>query len=161
MRRGFIKPIEERYLRGLFAGLIAGVIKDIPDLFLVDLFKIKKLGFWDYVGEMFFAQIPRSFFEHFVAFSMEVAFSMALGIIFSQIIIPLFPTKHYLVRGTIYGCSCWFVLSSVIKLFYISALITKGDLFTPLATLLFSAGYGLLLGYLDKVFSPQKQKLNA
>lgn len=158
MSRGFIKPIGDGYMRGILAGLIAGVTKDIPDLFLVDLFKIKKLGFWDYVGEMFFSSIPHSFLDHLIAFSLEVAFSLALGILYVQIIIPLFPSKHYLIRGAIYGCSCWFVLSSVIKLYHISALMTKGDQFTPLSALLFSAGYGLLLGYLDKLFSPHKQK---
>ena len=157
MRRRFLKPIEDRFIRGLTGGLIAGIIKDIPDIFLCVLWNIKKLAFWDYVGEMIFNKIPKNFLEHFLAFCIQVSFSLGLGIIFSIIVIPAFPTKHYLVRGVFYGSSCWFVLMSIVKLYHISNLLTQ-DLLTPMLTLLFSAGYGLLLAYLDRHFSPNKQQ---
>jgi hypothetical protein len=157
MSRKFLKPIPDQFMRGLIGGLIAGTVKDIPDVVLVDLFKIKHLAFWDYVGEMILNQIPKSIFEHFIAFTLQVAFSLGLGIIYSTIVIPGFPTKHYLVRGAIYGSACWFVLMSIIKLFHITPLFAH-NLRTPLLTMLFSAGYGLLLAVLDRYFSPQKQK---
>lgn len=157
MSRKFLKSIEDKFLRGLIAGLIAGIIKDFPDLFLVDLFKIKHIAFWDYTGVMVFNKIPQSFFEHFLGFVVQVAFSLGLGIIYSVIVIPKFPTSHYLVRGAIYGGACWFALISIIKLYNVNSLLTH-DLFTPMATLLFSSCYGLLLGFIDNYFSPQKDR---
>ncbi|HEX3047040.1 MAG TPA: hypothetical protein VHY08_19960 [Bacillota bacterium] len=147
--------INDRFLRGLTGGLIAGTCKDLPDIFLVDLFKIKHLAFWDYVGEMILNQIPKSLSDHILAFIIEVAFSLGLGIIYSIIVIPAFPSKHYLVRGMIYGSACWFILMSLIKLFHISSLFVF-DKFTPLATLFLSAVYGLMLAFLDKYFAPPK-----
>lgn len=157
MSKGLLKPIEDQFMRGLTGGFIAGFIKDIPDVFLVDLFKIKHLAFWDYVGEMVLNHIPKGFIEHFIAFVIQVAFSLSLGIIYSNLFIPKFPTKHHLVRGAIYGSACWFVLMSVIRLFQITPLFNR-DLLTPLLTLFFSAGYGLLLDFLDQFFSPRKNQ---
>lgn len=159
MSKRFLKPIEEQFMRGLTGGFIAGFLKDIPDVFLVDLLKIKHLAFWDYVGEMILNHIPKTLVEHIIAFGIQVAFSLGLGIIYSVIVIPRFPTKHHLVRGAIYGSACWFVLMSVIRLFHITSLFHR-DLLTPLTTLLFSSGYGILLAFLDQYFSPQKTKTN-
>jgi hypothetical protein len=153
MDRKFIKPIEDRFMRGLISGFIAGTLKDIPDFFLADLLKIKHLAFWDYAGEMILNRIPKVFIDHILAFLTEVTFSLGLGIIYALLIIPKFPTRHYLIRGTIYGCACWFTLMSVIKLFHITPLFAW-DILTPLLTLLFSGGYGMLLAYLDNFFAP-------
>lgn len=148
--------IKDQFIRALVGGLIAGVIKDIPDIFLVELFKIKKLAFWDYVGVIIFSEIPHNFPEHLANIIIEVVFSAGIGIIYSMIIIPVLPTKSYLIRGSVYGSACGFTLISIVKLFNINLLITH-DLFTPLATLFFSACYGLLLAFLENYFSPQKQ----
>lgn len=156
MRQKLLNPIEDTFMRGLVGGLVAGIVKDIPDIFLVDLFKIKQLAFWDYVGVMIFNRIPSSFIDHLVAFIVQVAFSLGLGIIYSTVIIPKFTTKHYLVRGLVYGSACWFFLMSLIKLYNVTKILSH-DLFTPIATWLFSIGYGILLAYLDHYFSPQKQ----
>ena len=72
MKSRFLKPIKDQFFRGLTGGLIAGILKDVPDLFLVDLFGIKRLAFWDYIGEMIFNQIPKSWLDHLIAFSIQV-----------------------------------------------------------------------------------------
>jgi hypothetical protein len=160
MKFGLLKPVEDRFFRGLVAGVIAGILKDIPDILLVNLSHLKRQAFWDYVGEMIFNKIPRSFPEHFWAFGIEVTFSLGLGVIYSMIIIPVLPTRHYLIRGAVYGSACWFMLISTVKLFHITPLFTR-DLFTPLTTLLFSSGYGIMLAFLDELLTPQKQASNS
>ena len=149
MTNRFLKPTNDFFIRGVIAGVIAGTIKDIPDILLVDFFKVKQLAFWDYVGEILFNKIPVTFMDHFTAFLVQVIFSIGIGVIYTGIIARFIPTKHHFIRGLLYGGFCWIVLISTVKLFNISSLLSKG-LISPLLTLLFSMGYGLLLEYVDQ-----------
>ena len=149
-----IKPITDGFMRGLVSGFLAGALKDIPDLFLVELFQVKRIAFWDYVGVMILNRMPQGFGDHLLAIIIEITFSMGLGIIYSLKVIPAFSTRHFLIRGMVYGCACWFILESVIKLYHITSLFDN-DIITPLLALLFSSGYGLLLALADRFFTPQ------
>ncbi len=148
MLKRFFKPIDDRLLRGLIAGLAAGFIKDIPDLLPRKWFHLKQLDFWDYIGEMALGDTSGKGWEAVVSFLIELGFSIGLGILYVYLIAPKFPTRHHLLRGVFYGCSCWFILISIIKLYRINELIPKDSL-TPLITLLMSAAYGWLVAYID------------
>ncbi|HBF37302.1 MAG TPA: hypothetical protein DDW50_08265, partial [Firmicutes bacterium] len=55
--------MNDPFLRGLIAGLIAGTVKDIPDSILHSLFHLKELSFWDYAGVLAFNRMPTGFVE--------------------------------------------------------------------------------------------------
>lgn len=153
-----LKPNSDPIFRGLIAGLIAGTLKDIPDIFLCELTRVKQFAFWDYVGEMIFNRIPHTFLEHFLCFLIQVAFSVGLGVIFTAIVSRLLPTKYPWLLGLIYGGSCWFVLISILKLYHITLLFPR-DLLTPSLTLLFSAGYGLILVAVNERMKPKDNEV--
>jgi hypothetical protein len=152
----FLKPTKDFFIRGVIAGVIAGTLKDIPDILLVDLFKVKQLAFWDYVGEILFNKIPYTFMEHLTAFLVQVVFSIGIGVIYTSIVARFLPTKHHFIRGLLYGGFCWIILTSTVKLYNITSLLTKG-LISPLLTLLFSVGYGLLIAYVDEYLKAETE----
>ncbi|TCL76881.1 hypothetical protein EDC14_1001166 [Hydrogenispora ethanolica] len=153
------KPVDDRFLRGLIAGLIAGFIKDIPDFLPRKWFHVKQLDFWDYLGEMALGGMPRNFGGEMVAFLIELGFSIGLGAVFTCIVAPLFPTRHHLVRGVFYGGSCWFILISIIKLYRITELMPKNPI-TPLSTLAMSVCYGWLVAFIDHRLNSRTESLS-
>ncbi len=155
----FKNKIADIFLRGISVGLIAGTVKDIPDLFLVLLWRVKKVAFWEYVSQICLHMKPNNFIEHLIAFSIQVVFSLGLGIIYSMVIVPKISTRHYLLRGVLYGTSCWFILISSLEFYKITPVLTD-DVVTPVLTLVFSAFYGLLLAYLDKNWAPGNSSLD-
>lgn len=46
--------MEEKIINGAIAGIIAGILKDIPDAILHNSLKITSITFWDYAGTLTF-----------------------------------------------------------------------------------------------------------
>lgn len=136
------------FLRGIIAGLVAGVLKDIPDAVL-HAFHLKILAFWDYVGTVAFNQHPHRFMEHLVTLFFEVFFSIGLGVIFSLLRTKIIQTRHHLLLGLYYGGAIWLIVTGGAKLFRLGELMTHG-LLEPVLTFLLSILYGLVLALVDK-----------
>lgn len=151
----FIKSTQDQMMRGVIAGLVAGVVKDLPDLLLQYGLHIKKLVFWDYVGIMLLNNKPSNFMEHLVAFCLQVTFSLGLGVVYSVFIAPRIKTKHYLIRGLLFGAFCWFVLVSIVRLYYVKILLVP-DIVTPVFTIILSSLYGLLVAWVDHRLTPEE-----
>jgi hypothetical protein len=140
--------LNDPFLRGLIAGLIAGTVKDIPDSILHSLFHLKELSFWDYAGVLAFNRMPTGFVEITMAVSFEVVFSMGVGVLFTILADKPIKTKHYLLLGLSFGGAIWLFITAVIKVFRLTQLQTK-NLSDPLITFMLSVAYGLLLTVID------------
>jgi hypothetical protein len=151
--------MKDAYIRGIIAGLIAGTLKDIPDVILDLTFKVKALMCLDYAGYIGFNRIPHTFMEYLFAYGLEVVFSAGLGVIFS-LLSPKIPSKHYLIKGMMFGGFIWYVLTSMVRMIKITKLMTT-DLVTPFLTLLFSIGYGLVVAYIDHYLENSSWKRKA
>jgi hypothetical protein len=103
--------------------------------------------YFDYAGYIGFNRIPHTFIEYIFAYILEVTFSTGLGVIFS-LLSPKIPSRHYLIKGMMFGGLIWYIVTSMIKLDKITKLMTH-DLITPLLTLMFSIIYGLIIAYVD------------
>lgn len=125
------------FLRGVIAGLAAGILKDIPDAVLHSL-HLKTLAFWDYVGAIAFNKFPHRFMEHLTAWSFEIFFSIGLGVIYSLLQTKIIQTRHHLLLGLYYGGAIWLLITGGVKLFRLSQLMTHG-LLEPSLTFAFSA----------------------
>jgi hypothetical protein len=139
----------DTFLRGTIAGLIAGLVKDIPDLILHSVFHLKEISFWDYSGVIFLNRIPHTFWEFTLAFVFEVMFSIGLGITFAFLAEKVIKTKHYLLLGLFFGSSVWFAVTIAVNIIGLTELQTK-NLRDPIITFLLSAAYGLLLIMIDR-----------
>jgi hypothetical protein len=137
----------DTFIRGLIAGFLAGILKDIPDA-LIHVFRIRKLGFWDYAGAVGLNRLPSTWIEHLLAFGLEVIFSTGLGAIFVFLAERIIKTRHYLLLGAFFGGSVWFLVTGLIKIFDLKDLQTY-TLSEPIINLFLSMAYGLLLMGLD------------
>jgi hypothetical protein len=99
---------QDKFMRGIIAGTIAGLIKDIPPLIIyiakLDIFPT----YWDYTGMIALGKVPNTAFDILLAIIVEVAFSMAIGIILVYAI-SIIKTHHYLIKGAFFGAAVWFL----------------------------------------------------
>jgi hypothetical protein len=141
--------LDDPFFRGIIAGSIAGVVKDIPDLILHSIFQLKKLPFWDYAGVIALNRMPSGFSEIALAILFEVMFSTGVGVLFVLLAEKVIKTRHYLVLGMLFGGSVWFIVTAAIKLFGLTQLQTD-NLADPAITIVLSMAYGLLLMAVDR-----------
>lgn len=144
--------MKEKFVTGVIGGVIAGIIKDIPDSIFRYLLKITNITFWDYSGIIALGHQPRGLFEQIYAVFYEIIFSILIGIVFVYIA-PYFKTKRFLLRGAIYGALVWFAIRAAVIAFKIKPLI-DGDIVSATINSLNSIFYGIILGtiihYLEK-----------
>lgn len=144
--------MEEKFINGVIGGIVAGIIKDIPDLIFRYLLKITRITFWDYSGTIALGHPPRNLPEIVNAAFYEVVFSIFIGIVFVYLA-PYFRTKKILIRGAIYGALVWFGIRAGVIAFQIKILI-DGDILSATLNSLNSIIYGIVLAlivnYLEK-----------
>ncbi len=136
--------MKERFIIGVIAGTIAGILKDIPDTAFHFLFQITNITFSDYAGTIALGHRPAGLAEHLYAVFYEIVFSIFIGIIFVNLA-PYFQTKHYLLRGAIYGALVWFSIRCAVMAFGIRPLV-DGDILSATINSLNSILYGMILG---------------
>lgn len=146
--------MEEKISNGAIAGIIAGIVKDIPDAILHNSLKITSITFWDYTGTIILGRHPHGFFENSYSFFFEVIFSTFLGILF-VIFTTYFSRKHYPLWSAFYGGFIWFLIRSIVVVFRIESLITM-DFLTSLVNSINSIIYGIILGFLIRYFEKRK-----
>ncbi|MGE5605287.1 MAG: hypothetical protein ACM3YE_06300 [Bacteroidota bacterium] len=146
--------MEEKISNGAIAGIIAGILKDIPDAILHNSLKITSITFWDYAGTITLGRHPHGFFESSYSFFFEVIFSTFLGILFVNFTTH-FNRKHYLLWGAFYGGIIWFFIRSIVVVSRIESLITM-DFLTSLVNSINSIIYGIILGFFIVYFEKKK-----
>lgn len=144
--------MEKRLFIGVIGGIIAGIIKDIPDALFHYGLKITSITFWDYSGIIALGRHPNGIAEFVYAIFYEVIFSIFIGVLFVYIT-TRFGAKRYLLWGGIYGALVWFAIRAGIVAFHITAL-TDGGVTTAAINSMDSIFYGVILGgiirYLEK-----------
>lgn len=136
----------EPFLKGVVGGIMAGIIKDIPDVILHRVFKITSITFWDYAGIVALKRHPQGVVELLFAFSYEIVFSILIGIIFVYLTTSI-KTKYRLLTGGVYGALVWFIVHAVILCFQIKELMIQ-DTLTLIVNSLGSVFYGVILVYI-------------
>ncbi len=138
--------MEKRLSIGIIAGIIAGILKDIPDAFFHYGLKITNLTFWDYAGTIAFGHHPSGIAENVCALCFEVVFSILVGMVFVFITNRMI-FKHYLLSGAFYGAIVWFVIRSVVVGLDIKSLVNE-DIVTTTINSLDSVIYGIMLSFI-------------
>ena len=132
-------------LNGIKGGIMAGIIKDIPDVIFHYWLKLTKIDFLDYSGAVAFGRLPHGTHEHVYCFLLEILFSLLLGMLFVFFLKEkVLPFNCFIILGAIYGAAIWFMIMSVILVFQISFLMPT-DLTTSAIHWLNSMLYGIVL----------------
>lgn len=135
--------MEKSLKNGIIAGIIAGILKDIPDAFLHYGLKITQMTFWDYSGVIALGHLPSGTAEYICAVFFEIIFSILVGLFFVFITKRII-MKHYFLSGAFYGVVVWFVIRSAVVGLGIQLLI-DGDIVTAAVNSFNSIMYGMIL----------------
>ena len=154
MKLSMIFTEDDKFLRGIIAGLIAGLAKDIPSI-VADFFINPFPSYWDYAGLVGFGVEPNTFFEYFYAILIELGFSAAIGVIIVYIN-GIIPSKHFLIKGAFLGASVWLSISGLVFFTQIPQL-SKPHIAATIINSLTSIGYGMLLTVIDRYLASKNK----
>ncbi len=99
-------------------------------------------------------KVPRTTVEIILAIIVEVAFSMAIGVILVNIISKI-KSHHYLIKGAFFGAAVWFFIRSFMWIFDVKG-FNKPQMLACIINSGTSIGYGLLIAYIDKLLQKEK-----
>ena len=146
--------LEEKISIGVTAGIIAGIIKDIPDAFFHYGLKMTQITFWDYSGIIALGHYPVGLLEHICAIFFEIIFSIVVGLIFVYIT-TRWAVKKYLYFGAFYGAIIWFAIRGAVMGMGIQ-LLMDGDIKTAMINSMDSIIYGVILGFVIQYLEKKK-----
>jgi hypothetical protein len=147
--------LNDRFIKGVIAGTIAGLAKNIPDIFLHNVLKTSEKSFWDYASIIVSGRHPLGLFEQTYSFFFEIIFSIFLGLIYI-LLIPYLKTNYNFLRGAIYGGIVWFAIRAWVVSFQISPLLQEGRN-TMIVNSLLSILFGIILEWIIQLLLKKNQ----
>ncbi|MGF7186806.1 putative membrane protein [Desulfitispora alkaliphila] len=138
--------MEDRFVQGSIAGLIAGIAMNIVNLILVMVFSFGEDLLVNYAAEMLLGSTPGFLFEYIISFVAHIVWTMLLGILFAYMIL-IVDSSYMLYKSWFFSITTWFLLYSVGILFEVP-LLEVTSVSTATSNMITSSVYGLLLGYI-------------
>lgn len=135
--------LNDRFTRGLLAGIIAGILTKVYDLTAYYL-HFSTLRWFDVAGTLIYDRKPFSFWEAFFATLGTWFFHTFLGVIFVYLIKKPLLSNNLILKGWFYGVAWWFIIFAVIILFKVPD-ISLVPLKTSLSNFVGASIWGLLL----------------
>jgi hypothetical protein len=151
MREAFFNPQEDRFIRGIIDGTIAGVIKDIPVAVLELIWRHPHPTYWDYMSLLTIGHLPRIWSEYLLALIAQVMWSIFLAIVFVYLQ-PRLKSKHYLLQGSGFGVFIWLFIRATVYFFRSPELVHSNPL-TALFNATFSALFGMTVAFINHKLS--------
>lgn len=108
--------MNDRFINGLIAGLIAGNIASLIDYAIVTFLKFGSIRFIDFAGVFMYGTRPANLPEQIFAQFGVCIFTSLIGILFAFLITKI-TSKYLLYKGTIYGALLWFKGYALIELY--------------------------------------------
>lgn len=141
----------DRTLRGLVAGIIAGVVMNIWNLTDFYLFHISNLRLLEWVAVLTSGKKSQSSFQATTDFLVQIIWDGFLGIIFALLLTKI-TSKGVIIKSIVYSSLCWFFFRSIATLFRLEPLITGQTFPERFSNLMGAVLWGLVLGVLLKRF---------
>ena len=144
--------INDRFTKGLLAGIIAAIAMNLVNLLTHNIFKITDVHILDFASILIHGSIPHSLGETLFALSGQIGFAGFMGIIFAYLL-KYINDKNSMLKAIVFSLSIWFFTYAVTILFN---KIKHIEVSTALANLAATIVYGivltLVLHWLDKRF---------
>jgi len=140
----------DRFYRGFFAGIIAGVPMNIWSLFSFHVINLGDLRFLDWIGIILYGELPITFFQQIYSLGSHLFWLGFLGIVFAYLV-PHTTSRWYIGKAIIFSGSVGF-LTYAIPLLYKVPHLTQHSATTVLSNHLGALIWGWTLGYLMRKF---------
>lgn len=148
---------KDRYIRGLIAGLLAGVAALAWNLFSFYVLNFSTLVWGDFVSAVIFRRQIANAWEYVFSLLMGVIFTGFLGVLFS-LLIPVIKSRFLWLKGLIFGIAVWFLIYSLAIMFRIPTLINIPSK-TALSNLIGASLWGILLGIFLEIIDDRLHQL--
>jgi hypothetical protein len=139
---------EDKFMRGIIAGAIGGLVKDIPSIIIHVAHSDVYPTYWDYSGMIGMGVVPEKIPEITVAIFIQLIFSIAMGI-FIVYASSYIKSHHYLIKGAFLGGSTWFLIRASVWGAQIKD-FNKPQVLAFMINSTTSIVFGLLVAYIDK-----------
>jgi hypothetical protein len=103
--------MEDRFVRGLIAGIIAGIVQVGVD-FALEVFRMGTIRYLDYAAVIIYGNKPVFWFDTLFAQLAYIGFAGFAGIIFAYFITWV-SSKNYLLKGWLFAIGLWFSIYAV------------------------------------------------
>lgn len=143
----------DRTLRGLLAGVIAGIAMNVWNLSDYYFFNITKIRFLDWAAVLLTWSKPPTVMETVIYLLIHLLWDGFLGITFAHLLVMI-TSRGLIIKSTIYGLLLWFSFKIIVNLYRVPVLSGlqpfPGAMSNLLAVILWGLVLGLVLKKLDK-----------
>lgn len=146
----------DRTLRGLLAGIIAGLPMNVWNLADYYFLHITEIRFLDWAAVLLTWSKPPTPVETVVALLIHLLWDGFLGIIFAHLL-SLVTSRGLIIKSTFYGLLLWFSFKIIVNLFRVPVLSGLQPFPGSVSNLLAVVVWGIVLGtVLRKLDKPVK-----
>lgn len=143
----------DRTIRGLLAGVIAGIVKDSWNLIDYYFLHITEIRFLDWAAILATWSRPRNSLGTVFFLMLQILWDGFLGIIFAHLLISI-TTRYLIVKSIFFSLMLWFAFKIIVNLYRVPLLSgiqpQPGAISNVMAVILWGVIMGLVLKKLDK-----------
>lgn len=141
------KPIEDKTIRGLIAGITAGLLKDIPAVVFYFLINHPHPTFWDYMSLLAMGRIPKTWDEYLFSIIVQVLWCTILATVFVYFR-PVLKSRHYILHGAGFGLLIWLLIRALVY-FHRAPELIHSNPSSAYMNMLISISYGIMVAVID------------
>ncbi len=143
----------DRTLRGLSAGLVAGIIKNAFNLFDYYFLNITNIRFIDWAAVLVTWSRPTGTFLTIFFLIITLLWDSLLGAVFAHVIFYT-SSRRIFIKSTVFSLTAWFMFKIIVNLYRVPFLSgkqsTPGGMSNVLAVLLWGISLAFILKILEK-----------
>jgi len=143
----------DRTIRGLLAGVIAGIVKDSWNLIDYYFLHITEIRFLDWAAILATWSRPRNNLSTVFFLMLQILWDGFLGIIFAHLLISI-TTRYLILKSILFSLMLWFVFKIIVNLYRVPLLSgiqpQPEAISNVMAVILWGVIMGLVLKKLDK-----------
>lgn len=143
----------DRTLRGLLAGVIAGIAMNVWNLSDYYFLHLTKIRFLDWASVLLAWSKPKTAVETVIYLIIHLLWDGFLAIIFSHLLVSI-TSRGLIIKSTIYSVLLWFFFKITVNIYRVPVLSGlqpfPGAMSNLLAVILFGIVLGLVLKKFDK-----------
>ena len=143
----------DRTIRGLLAGVIAGIVKDGWNLIDYYFLHITEIRFLDWAAILATWSRPRNSLSTVFFLMLQILWDGFLGIIFAHLLISI-TTRYLILKSILFSLMLWFVFKIIVNLYRVPLLSgiqpQPEAISNVMAVILWGVIMGLVLKKLDK-----------
>lgn len=102
----------DRFYRGFFSGVVAGIPMNIWSLFSFHVLNFTNLRYLDWAGLILFGDLPTTLIQNVIAQTMQFMWLGALGVIFIYLL-PHTTTRYHTGKAVIFSIIAGFIIYAI------------------------------------------------